>query len=101
VLVDPAGRAEFPDISSGVPLGVGGVPFSAEERELAEGTLLALFTDGLVERREESIEAGLQSLLRLLGGIRLPLEEVCDTLLGALNGETDDDVALLLARRTS
>ncbi|POX50901.1 SpoIIE family protein phosphatase [Streptomyces sp. Ru72] len=99
VLVDPAGRAEFPDISSGVPLGVGGVPFSTEERELAEGTLLALFTDGLVERREVSIDVGLQDLLGLLGGTRLPLEETCDVLLDALNREPDDDVALLLARR--
>ncbi|MGR6974187.1 SpoIIE family protein phosphatase [Streptomyces cynarae] len=84
-----------------MPLGVGGVPFSPEERELAEGTLLALFTDGLVERREQSIEDGLQSPLRLLGGTRLPLEEPCDTLLGALSREPDDDVALLLARRRS
>lgn len=101
VLVDPAGRAEFFDIPSGVPLGVGGVPFRAEERELAEGTLLVLFTDGLVERRGESIEVGLQGLLRLLGGTRLPLEETCDMLLGTLNREPDDDVALLLARRRS
>ncbi|MGW0825294.1 SpoIIE family protein phosphatase [Streptomyces sp. NPDC002845] len=101
VLVDPAGRAEFLDIPSGVPLGVGGVPFRAEERELAEGTLLVLFTDGLVESRGESIEVGLQGLLRLLGGTRLPLEETCDMLLGALNREPYDDVALLLARRRS
>lgn len=99
VLVDTAGRAEFLDIPSGVPLGVGGVPYRAEERELAEGTLLALFTDGLVERRGESIEVGLQGLLRLLGGTRLPLEDTCDMLLGALNRQPDDDVALLLARR--
>ncbi len=99
VLVDPAGRAEFLDIPSGVPLGVGGVPLSAEERELARGTLLALFTDGLVESRGESIEVGLQGLRLLLDGTRLPLEETCDMLLGALNREPDDDVALLLARR--
>ncbi|MFC3575102.1 SpoIIE family protein phosphatase [Streptomyces yaanensis] len=101
VLVDPAGKAELLDIPSGAPLGVGGVPFSAEERELSEGTLLALFTDGLVERRGESIEAGLQGLLRLLGGTRLPLEETCDILLGGLNRGPNDDVALLLARRRS
>ncbi|MER5184481.1 SpoIIE family protein phosphatase [Streptomyces sp. NPDC002896] len=99
VLVRPDGTAEYLDIPSGVPLGVGGVPFSAEERELAEGTLLALFTDGLVEHRGESIEVGLQALLRLLEGDRRPLEEICDTVLSALHREYDDDVALLLARR--
>lgn len=101
VLVGPDGRGEFLDIPGGVPLGVGGVPFSATERELAEGALLALFTDGLVENREESIDVGLQALLRLLEGDQRPVEETCDVVLGALCREPDDDVALLLARRRS
>lgn len=101
VLVDPAGRAELLDVPGAVPLGVGGVPFGSEEHDLTEGTLLALFTDGLVENRGESIEIGLQNLLRLLDGTQLPLEETCDMLLGALNREPDDDVALLLARHRS
>ncbi|MFG2025422.1 SpoIIE family protein phosphatase [Streptomyces sp. NPDC048825] len=101
VLVDPDGKAAFLDIAGGVPLGVGGVPFSADEWELAEGTLLALFTDGLVESHATPIDAGLQTLLRLLDGTHLPLEETCDMLLGALSREPDDDVALLLARRRS
>lgn len=97
-MVDPQGKAVFLDVAAGVPLGVGGVPFSAEEQELAEGTVLALFTDGLVESHDMPIEAGLQTLLRLLDHTRLPLEDTCDMLLGALNREPDDDVALLLAR---
>ncbi|MGI5192535.1 SpoIIE family protein phosphatase [Streptomyces sp. CA-288835] len=101
VLVDPDGKAAFLDIAGGVPLGVGGVPFSADEWELAEGTLLALFTDGLVESHATPIDAGLQTLLRLLDDTHLPLEETCDMLLGALSREPDDDVALLLARRRS
>ncbi|WP_037671129.1 SpoIIE family protein phosphatase [Streptomyces griseus] len=100
VLVAPDGKAAFLDIAGGVPLGVGGVPFSVEERELADGALLALFTDGLVESHETPVGAGMRTVLRLLDGNRLPLEEVCDILLGALNREPDDDVALLLARRT-
>jgi PAS domain S-box-containing protein len=101
VLVDPDGNAAFLDIAGGVPLGVGGVPFTVEERELGEGALLALFTDGLVESHATPVDVGLQSLLRLLNGTRLPLEETCDMLLGALNREPEDDVALLLARRRS
>jgi PAS domain S-box-containing protein len=98
VLVDPDGKVELLDIAGGVPLGVGGVPFTAEEREFAEGAVLALFTDGLVESRSLPVEAGLLRLLRLLDGTRLPLEETCDMLLGALDREPEDDVALLLAR---
>ncbi|MGW1272894.1 SpoIIE family protein phosphatase [Streptomyces sp. NPDC002491] len=99
VLVDAGGKAVFLDIAAGVPLGVGGVPFTADQRELPEGAVLALFTDGLVERRTEPIDTGLDTLLRLLDGTRLPLEETCDLLLGTLNREPADDVALLLARR--
>ncbi|MGW0710853.1 SpoIIE family protein phosphatase [Streptomyces sp. NPDC002643] len=99
VVVEPDGKAALLDIAAGVPLGVGGVPFTVGQRELAEGTLLALFTDGLVESHATPIDTGLRSLLRLLDGTRLPLEETCDLLLGALNREPDDDVALLLARR--
>ncbi|QYX75625.1 SpoIIE family protein phosphatase [Streptomyces akebiae] len=99
VLVDPRGRAELLDVAGGVPLGVGGVPFTVEERELAEGALLVLFTDGLVESRSTPVAAGLQRLLGLLDDAGLPLEETCDMLLGALDRERNDDVALLLARR--
>ncbi|GAB2922184.1 SpoIIE family protein phosphatase [Streptomyces heilongjiangensis] len=99
VLVDPDGKAELLDVAGGVPLGVGGVPFTVGEHELAEGALLALFTDGLVESHTMSVDVGLRNLLRVLDDARLPLEDTCDLLLAALNPEADDDVALLLARR--
>jgi PAS domain S-box-containing protein len=99
LLVGPDGTAEYLDTPSGLPLGVGGASFSAEEWELAQGALLALYTDGLVERRGENIEVGLRALCGLLEGNRRPLEEICDKVLGALHQEPDDDVALLLARR--
>lgn len=97
-MVAPDGKAAFLDIAPGVPLGVGGVPFSADERVLPEGALLALFTDGLVESHDSPVDVGLRNLLRLLDGTRLSLEETCDMLLGTLKQEPDDDVALLLAR---
>lgn len=86
------------DVPPGVPLGVGGVGFGTVEVELAPGTLLALYTDGLVENRGEPIDAGLTALTRLLRGCRLPLERIGDMLLGALRPEPDDDVALVLVR---
>jgi hypothetical protein len=101
VLVGPHGKAELLDIAAGVPLGVGGVPFTVGEHELAEGALLALFTDGLVESHEMSVDAGLHNVMRVLDDTRLPLEQTCDLLLAALTPEPDDDVALLLARRAN
>jgi serine phosphatase RsbU (regulator of sigma subunit) len=62
------------------------------------GSRLLLFTDGLVERRGESLDAGLERLAATAAQ-RLPLalEQWCDDLVAAqLDGrEVDDDVAVL------
>ncbi|MFI8182996.1 SpoIIE family protein phosphatase [Actinacidiphila glaucinigra] len=100
VLVPPGGRAELIDLPSAVPLGVGGIRFRTVERKLSEGTLLALFTDGLVEDRRQSIDVGLRTLMRVLKlkSRHRTLEDTCDVVLGAGLQSPDDDVALLLAR---
>jgi serine/threonine protein phosphatase PrpC len=69
------------------------------EHEMAPGSLLALYTDGLVENRSDPIDTGLATLTRLLQGTQRPLEATSDMLLAALRPEPDDDVALLLVRR--
>ncbi|MET8177587.1 SpoIIE family protein phosphatase [Streptomyces sp. NPDC005336] len=98
VLAHPRGDAELIDIPTGAPLGVGGVPFSAVHCELSEGAVLALFTDGLVEKRHQSLDVGLHTLVQLLRRHHGSLERICDQVLAALHGAPDDDVALLLAR---
>ncbi|MEU9368964.1 SpoIIE family protein phosphatase [Streptomyces avermitilis] len=98
VMIRPDGGAELLDVPGGVPLGVGGVDFGTVRHELAPGTLLALYTDGLVENRTESLDTGLGTMTRLLQGARNSLEATSDMLLSALRPEPDDDVALLLVR---
>lgn len=49
VILEPGGATRVLDVSAGPVLGVGGLPFEATEVELPEGSLVALFTDGLVE----------------------------------------------------
>ncbi|MFF6947635.1 SpoIIE family protein phosphatase [Streptomyces iakyrus] len=98
VLAGADGSAKLLDIPGGVPLGVGGVEFGTVEVDLAPGSLLALYTDGLVENRAESIDTGLDTLTRLLRNAGPSLQRASDTLLGALSPEPDDDVALLLVR---
>ncbi|TDC25755.1 PAS domain S-box protein [Streptomyces sp. 8K308] len=98
----PGGAApEVLRVPAGPPLGVGGLPFEAVERELPEGSLLTLCTDGLLENRERDIDVGFALLRDVLGRHREePLEALCDTVLEALlpAGGAPDDVALLLAR---
>ncbi|MFF4407744.1 SpoIIE family protein phosphatase [Streptomyces sp. NPDC001404] len=99
VLMRPGERPQLLDLPTGAPLGVGGVPFESIGMTLAPGDQLVLYTDGLVETRDEAIDVRLEALLALLDGPRRDLEETCDLLLTALREDNDqDDVALLIAR---
>ncbi|MER5303000.1 SpoIIE family protein phosphatase [Streptomyces lasiicapitis] len=99
-VVDPEGRLSFPDLPAGPPLGLGGLPFESMEIELPVGSLLALFTDGLVEARDRDIDHGLDTLGRVLSERHASLEELCDRAVAELlpDGSTADDTALLLVR---
>ncbi|WP_405506627.1 SpoIIE family protein phosphatase [Streptomyces cyaneofuscatus] len=99
-VVHPDGRVTFPDLPAGPPLGLGGLPFESMEIELPVGSLLALFTDGLVEARDHDIDQGLNALGRVLGDPAASLEELCDRAVSELvpDATTADDTALLLAR---
>ncbi|MEW9510857.1 SpoIIE family protein phosphatase [Streptomyces bacillaris] len=99
-VVHPDGQVTFPDLPAGPPLGLGGLPFESMEIELPVGSLLALFTDGLVEARDHDIDQGLDALGRVLGTPAASLDELCDRAVSALvpDATTADDTALLLAR---
>jgi anti-sigma regulatory factor (Ser/Thr protein kinase) len=102
-IVDPQGHVTFPDLPAGSPLGVGlGMPFEAVELELPEGTLLALYTDGLVESRHHDIDVGMRRLGDALAQPDRPLEELCtDATEGCPGQAPSDDVTLLLVRTRS
>ncbi|NUK66656.1 SpoIIE family protein phosphatase [Streptomyces lunaelactis] len=102
-VVTPDGQVHLLDVPAGPPLGLGGLPFEATELQLAEGSLLALYTDGLIQGRKRDVD---ESLADLCGALAVParsLEETCGAVEGALlhDRSTDavaDDVALLVAR---
>ncbi|MFI6527075.1 SpoIIE family protein phosphatase [Streptomyces uncialis] len=101
-IVLPDGTVRFADAPAGPPLGVGGLPFETAEFELPEGSVLALFTDGLVETRTRDLDTGLQRLQDLLAHPGPSLEKTCDHLVQALLPKNpEDDAALLLARMRS
>ncbi|MFF2166654.1 SpoIIE family protein phosphatase [Streptomyces sp. NPDC058175] len=87
------------DLPTGPPLGIGGLPFESVEFEFAEGTVLALFTDGMVEARNRDVDEGVADLCRALDASTGSLQGTCDDIvsLGA-QGSAEDDAALLLVR---
>ncbi|MFC8514630.1 SpoIIE family protein phosphatase [Streptomyces sp. NPDC057257] len=98
-VVHPDGSVEFVDLPSGPPLGLGGMPFETVELELAEGSQLVLYTDGLVEDRVRDIDAGLDQLRTVLAVPGRAPEDTCEAVLDALlPARPADDVALLVAR---
>ncbi|GHE04809.1 ATP-binding SpoIIE family protein phosphatase [Streptomyces alanosinicus] len=98
-VVTPDGSVRFLDVPAGPPLGLGGLPFEAVETDLPEGTLLVLYTDGLLEAREHDIDEALDTLFAALGRPARSLDAVCDHVLTELlTHRPDDDIALLVAR---
>jgi serine phosphatase RsbU (regulator of sigma subunit) len=67
---------------------------------LDRGSTVLLYTDGLVERRGQSLDEGLERLRAALAELsHLPLAELCDALLERLLPRTrDDDVAMVGVR---
>ncbi|MDG5806360.1 SpoIIE family protein phosphatase [Streptomyces ossamyceticus] len=99
VVVRPDGQVDVIDVVAGPMLGVGGLPFESTELDLPEGSVLALYTDGLVEARDRDVDTGTAALRASLSGPLGSLERACDTVLRDLLPDTPaDDVALLLAR---
>ncbi|WP_330302022.1 MULTISPECIES: SpoIIE family protein phosphatase [unclassified Streptomyces] len=99
VTVSPGGTVHVLDLPPGTPLGVGGTRFTTTETTLEPGSILVLYTDGLIESRGSDIDERLAELTHLLAQPHPSLTGLCDNLLTHLApGSADDDIALLIAR---
>jgi PAS domain S-box-containing protein len=87
----------FGDLLLGVDPGAARREFVAP---LRPGATVLLYTDGLVERRDRGVDAGVAHLQRHLAElVGLPLDQLCDELLARmLAGVPQDDVALVALR---
>ncbi|MFJ6480109.1 MULTISPECIES: SpoIIE family protein phosphatase [unclassified Streptomyces] len=98
-VVTPGGAITFLDGPPGTPLGTGGQDFRTEEVRLPPGSLLVLYTDGLIEARDRDLDQGMAQLAGALHRVEQPLDELCDGILRRLlPSAQQDDVAVLLAR---
>lgn len=96
-----SGKAVLTDAAS-VPLAVRrDGPRPQASMVLPSGSTLMLFTDGLVERKHESIDDGITRAADVLvETMKLPLDAVADAMLRELAPATgyDDDVAMVIYR---
>ncbi len=101
LLLDPVGTTTLVTTRPEMMLGVDpDVRRTDHTVELRAGQTLLLVTDGLVERRDADLDAGLARLREALSDLgEVPLEELCDTLLDRMvRAAGADDVALVAVR---
>jgi anti-sigma regulatory factor (Ser/Thr protein kinase)/PAS domain-containing protein len=107
IVVAPDGSLTFLEGARSWPLGIDvhEPRPAAASQSLPSGSLLLLYTDGLVERRGESIDAGFDRLRRIVTQHwNLPLRRLKNAIFRELLDESDeeasDDVALVAVRTT-
>ncbi len=101
LVLAPDGSTRFLEGGRTLPIGVdGSASFETGAAELEEGSTIILYTDGLVERRDRSLDAGLSLLASSATGSDDDPETLVDTLIGELIGDDErpDDVAILALR---
>ncbi|WP_428966652.1 ATP-binding SpoIIE family protein phosphatase [Micromonospora fluostatini] len=87
--------AEYPALPTGPPLGLGGRPRTSTVR-FAPGDTLLLFSDGVVERRRQSLSVGLARLAEAVAEADSgDPRALCAVASAAVEGVTEDDVAVL------
>jgi anti-anti-sigma factor len=99
LLVRMDGSSAFLEEGRSAPLGVTGHPAVETMVALEPGSILLLYTDGLVERRDHPLDEGLALLAQAAADAAgCAPEEVCDAVMAAMvgDGTPQDDVALMV-----
>jgi serine phosphatase RsbU (regulator of sigma subunit) len=102
VLAGPDGTCRYLDLEIGPPLGV--APTRDRKRssvEVPAGAVAVFYTDGLVERRRESLTGRIERLCEVVKAS--DPEDVCGAVMGRMVGldQPSDDVAMLVLRRSA
>jgi len=97
LLVSGDGTVELLETINDVPLGSGfDLPRHDHQRLLSPGSVLILYTDGLIERRDQPRDKGTEHLAEILRRHhRLPLERLLDEVINLAGSAPDDDIAVL------
>ena len=103
LVVEPSGTARYLEGGRTLPLGVeGDAPLEVAETTVDAGTTIVLYTDGLVERRDASLDVGLERVREAAASVAGsgPDTLIDHVLRDVFEGaEREDDVAMLVVRR--
>jgi serine phosphatase RsbU (regulator of sigma subunit) len=101
VVAAPGRPAELADVAPGLLIGAApGVRRPVTTLEITPGMLVCFYTDGLIERRDQTIDNGLDRLCQAVTA-QSP-DAACAAVMAALVGNqaASDDIALLMFRRS-
>ena len=98
VLAMPDGTTRVVGMPGGQSLGVAPASYGQAHVGLRAGTILALYTDGLVETRTRPFDQGILALRSALARSRPDLDATCEELATASGEHREDDITLVLAR---
>ena len=98
-LILTPGSAEYALVTPAPPLGTGHHLHATTTMTMPAGSTLLAFTDGLIERRTEGLDVGLDRLARTRARADRPLDDLLEQVADDLTpGATEDDIALLAFR---
>jgi serine phosphatase RsbU (regulator of sigma subunit) len=90
------GSSAWPlDPPAGILLGAGNEEYAASTLSLSPGDLLLLYSDGLIERRNQSIEVGVKLLAEAVRGITDPEHAITAALHALGSADLEDDTCLV------
>jgi hypothetical protein len=98
ILALPDGTTRVLEIPSGQSLGVAPASYGEARIRLRPGTILALYTDGLVETRTRPFDRGIVALRCALARPRPDLDASCEELATSPGENREDDTTIVLAR---
>jgi PAS domain S-box-containing protein len=100
LILDAGAAPRFDDAPRCPPLGAGSdAPCREYELRLEPGSTIVLYTDGLVESRRRSIDAGLDRLAKAAARSEGEVQRLADDIVQAVPEQRQDDIALLALRR--
>jgi two-component system, chemotaxis family, sensor kinase Cph1 len=99
-LTNSAPAAAPAPIELSPPIGIRGVTYAACTFTVEPGHGLVMYSDGLVERRGEPIDEGIDRLAAILGRPGdMPATEIWTAMARIQQGNLDDDVTIVTLRR--